>query len=302
MRHLEHVGPEVDPGAQQRLLGLDLGVAGQHDPQAAHGGPQDQRGIVGVGAGVVERRRRAEDVQPDRARRRCGCRRPASARPAPAAGRPSARSVNPSRVRRAGRPARRPPCGRAPHPAAPPTWSRWKWVSRSRGMSVTPRSSRHRSIGTGSGPASISTAACGPAFSTSASPCPTSQATNAQPGGGHVETTARTGNSTIAAVTAATASSRRRPACSCQQPQRGRHEQQEHAAGRAGRPRDDRPLQAPEVVGDPGQPATRPPRQPGERLPGRECHRSDDGRAEPQHRRRPRRPVRRARSPVPRRC
>ena len=63
-------------------------------------------------------------------------------------------------------PARTAPTVAAAHRAAgsPPTWSRWKCVSTSSGDPVTPRSRRQRSIGTGSGPASISTAAPGPAF------------------------------------------------------------------------------------------------------------------------------------------
>jgi hypothetical protein len=79
------------------------------------------------------------------------------------------------------------------------------------GTSVIARSCRHRSTATGSGPASITTAACAPAESTSASPCPTSHATKIQFGAGHPEVTDRTGISTITAVAAAAASERRGP-------------------------------------------------------------------------------------------
>jgi hypothetical protein len=47
-----------------------------------------------------------------------------------------------------------------------------------------PRSSRQASTFTGSGPVSTTTPARGPDRRTSASPCPTSQATKIQPAGG----------------------------------------------------------------------------------------------------------------------
>jgi hypothetical protein len=42
VRHLEHVGVNVDAGGEHRLLCLDLGVARQQDRHAAHDGPHDE--------------------------------------------------------------------------------------------------------------------------------------------------------------------------------------------------------------------------------------------------------------------
>lgn len=74
-----------------------------------------------------------------------------------------------------------------------------------------PKSRRQRSIATGSGPASTSIAALGPAGNNNASPCPTSHATKSQSGGGHREVTARTGRTMTRAVAAAATSTRRAP-------------------------------------------------------------------------------------------
>lgn len=63
--HLQDVGPQVSPGGQERLLRLDLGVAREQDALAVDGRPQDQRGVVRVRAGVVERDRRCEDIEMD---------------------------------------------------------------------------------------------------------------------------------------------------------------------------------------------------------------------------------------------
>jgi hypothetical protein len=53
VRHLQHVGPQVEPGGHQLALGEQLGVAGQQ--YGARGGarPHDQRGVVHVGAVLV---------------------------------------------------------------------------------------------------------------------------------------------------------------------------------------------------------------------------------------------------------
>jgi hypothetical protein len=39
VRHLQHIGAKISPGVEQRTLGLDLGIAGQHDSHALDLGP-----------------------------------------------------------------------------------------------------------------------------------------------------------------------------------------------------------------------------------------------------------------------
>lgn len=78
--HLQHVGPDVRPGGEQILLGLDLGVTGQQDPDAADLGPQDQRRVVRVRMGVVVRPARSQDVQVHGADVQVGARRRAEDR------------------------------------------------------------------------------------------------------------------------------------------------------------------------------------------------------------------------------
>jgi hypothetical protein len=63
VRHLQHVGAQVGAGGQQRLLGLDLRIAGQQDPHPADLGAQHERRVVRVRVRVVERRCRAEHVE-----------------------------------------------------------------------------------------------------------------------------------------------------------------------------------------------------------------------------------------------
>jgi hypothetical protein len=63
VRNFEHVGSKVGAGCHQRLLGVDLGVTGQHDALAVDRGPQDQRRVVRVGSSVVERDARGQDVE-----------------------------------------------------------------------------------------------------------------------------------------------------------------------------------------------------------------------------------------------
>jgi hypothetical protein len=63
VRHLQHVGAQIGAGVEQRLLRLDLGVAGQHDPYPVDDRTEHERGVVRVGPGAVEGRRRAEHVQ-----------------------------------------------------------------------------------------------------------------------------------------------------------------------------------------------------------------------------------------------
>jgi hypothetical protein len=67
VRHLEHVDAQVGPGVEKRLLGLDLGVAREHDPDAVDIGHQHERGVIRVGARAVERGWRTEHLQVDRA-------------------------------------------------------------------------------------------------------------------------------------------------------------------------------------------------------------------------------------------
>jgi hypothetical protein len=54
VRHLEDVGAQVGTAGQQVVLRLDLGIAGQQDPHAGHGGAQHHRGVVGIGPGAGE--------------------------------------------------------------------------------------------------------------------------------------------------------------------------------------------------------------------------------------------------------
>jgi hypothetical protein len=42
VRHLEHVGVNVDARCEHRLLCLDLGVAGEQDRHSAHDRPHDE--------------------------------------------------------------------------------------------------------------------------------------------------------------------------------------------------------------------------------------------------------------------
>ena len=82
-------------------------------------------------------------------------------------------------------------------PARPPTWSACRWLTSTIASVVTPSRSRQASTGPSSGPASTSTARPGcPVASTSASPCPTSHATTAQPGGGQPGRSTRVGTRT----------------------------------------------------------------------------------------------------------
>ena len=83
------------------------------------------------------------------------------------------------------------------------------WVSTSSGTDRTPRRRRHPSTAVGSGPVSTTIAMPAPAATTSASPWPTEQATNSQPGGGQPGDTARTGISTTAAPAVAASATRR---------------------------------------------------------------------------------------------
>jgi hypothetical protein len=67
VRHLEDIGAEVGPRGDEGALGLHFGVAGQEDAHAGDLGPQDQRRVVGIGAGAVERAGRTEHVEVNRA-------------------------------------------------------------------------------------------------------------------------------------------------------------------------------------------------------------------------------------------
>ena len=51
VRHLEHVGTDVDPPVEDALLGLGVEVAGEEDAHAALGDPHQQAEIVGRGRG-----------------------------------------------------------------------------------------------------------------------------------------------------------------------------------------------------------------------------------------------------------
>ncbi len=67
VRNLEHVGSNVGTGCEQRLLGIDLGVAGQQDVLAVDRRPQDERRVVRVGPGVMERDSRGQHLEVDAA-------------------------------------------------------------------------------------------------------------------------------------------------------------------------------------------------------------------------------------------
>ncbi len=54
VRHLEHVGADVDALCQHRLLRLDLDITWQQDGGVADSRAEHQRRVVRVGAGVVE--------------------------------------------------------------------------------------------------------------------------------------------------------------------------------------------------------------------------------------------------------
>ena len=81
-------------------------------------------------------------------------------------------------------------------PLSPSTWSAWKWVRTTASRVVTPSRRRQPSTSGGSGPASTSTARCGPLRTTTASPWPTSHTTTRHPAGGQV--TVRVGTSAAA--------------------------------------------------------------------------------------------------------
>jgi hypothetical protein len=63
VRHLEDVGSQVGPGREQILLGLDLGVARQQDPNPVDLGAEHERGVVGVRPRAVVRERRRQHLQ-----------------------------------------------------------------------------------------------------------------------------------------------------------------------------------------------------------------------------------------------
>ena len=64
------------------------------------------------------------------------------------------------------------PADRRSTPATPPTWSAWKWLTTSSGTTRTPSRRRQRSTGAGLRTGVDTTAAPGPAGSTTASPWP----------------------------------------------------------------------------------------------------------------------------------
>lgn len=65
VRHLQHVGAQVGAGCDEVLLRLDLGIAGQEDPHAAHLGAEYQRGVVRVRVRAAIRGGRTEYLQVD---------------------------------------------------------------------------------------------------------------------------------------------------------------------------------------------------------------------------------------------
>jgi hypothetical protein len=140
------------------------------------------------------------------------CPTPSSTTRTPAA---RARSVTSSQAhsgRRDGPTATAPTPRSAITAANPPTWSAWRWLSTTSGMRRTPSRRRHDSTGTGSGPVSTNTARSRSAVArTTASPCPTSQATTAQPDTGQPGATTLSGTiTTTVPITAATTSARTR--------------------------------------------------------------------------------------------
>ncbi len=130
---------------------------------------------------------------------------------------------------------------------------------------MTRSSRRQRSTGSGSGPASTTTAAPSPAASTVASPCPTSHIANAQPGGGQpvrilVSGTGRTTASTSSSAHTATAHG-------CRDSVRASSSTRAVAAARSNPPRqppgqavcapgNDAPVRATDAIHPAGQPAT----------------------------------------------
>lgn len=105
-------------------------------------------------------------------------------------------------------PTRR-PCSTAGRPS---TWSACRCVRITSATASIPRSSRQRSIRSGSGPASTTTAVPAAAGSTRPSPWPTSHTTSRHPGGGHgVDTRCAAGSPTVKPASAATALRRTRP-------------------------------------------------------------------------------------------
>ena len=269
------------PASSSALLRLDLGVAGQQDADTADRRPQDERGVVRVGPGVVERCGRPEDVQVHLPDGEAARRRQVSGRRARADRQRAARPGRRTPDRRAARPAPGRQPGRGPRRPIPPTWSRWKCVNTSSGSRSTPRSLRQRSIATGSGPASISTAAPDPALRTSPSPCPTSHATNTQSGGGQPAVTVRTGIATSSAVTTAAATTTRNPRRRTAAAQQSSASEQHDGAGTAAGPRHGGAVQPAEEVGVGHQPPAGPAGDPGQQRRAAEPEGASSAAAKP---------------------
>jgi hypothetical protein len=62
VRHLEHVGADVGPPVEDALLGLRAQVAGEEDPHAALGDPDQQAEVVGRRRRGGDLRRRRQDL------------------------------------------------------------------------------------------------------------------------------------------------------------------------------------------------------------------------------------------------
>ncbi len=70
VRHLQHVGAQVDAAVDDPRLRLPAEVAGEQHPHAVAGDPDDEGQVVGLGRGRRELRWRCEDLHgdgPDRA-------------------------------------------------------------------------------------------------------------------------------------------------------------------------------------------------------------------------------------------
>ena len=183
VRHLEHVGPQVDPGGDHRASASGPQVAGEQDPQPVDRDPDDHRQVVRrgprgarSGAGRAPRR----DV-PDRA---------------PVAGHQDAASRrHGARARRTRRPGRRPATGAGRHHPDVPAGQRSGQTADVVGVQVGQQDQRQRRrcrAGPGTGRprrrrGRRPRAPRPPArwAARSASPCPTSQATTTVSAGGH---------------------------------------------------------------------------------------------------------------------
>ena len=196
VRHLEHVGPQVDPGREQPRLGLRAEVAGEQDPDAAHGRPDDQRQVVGLRGRRRPLRGGCQHLERDAVRPSAGPPARATARAPPPPDQPSTAATRSSAgdsVPVATTPTSRP----ASAPASPPdvvgVEVRQQHQRQPVDAEVVQAPVDRQDVRARRPPAPP---APGPVGSTSASPWPTSQATTTVSGGGQPRTACRTGHPT----------------------------------------------------------------------------------------------------------